>query len=90
MAKSYMPDRRVAQRYGVHITTLYRWDLNPQLDFPKPIRINNRKYRDVEQLNAWDRSRGLEGSVSDQCVERGDGDNETRSAAETAGRAVQR
>lgn len=61
MIKHYLPDARVAQRYGVHITTLFRWDRNRQLSFPKPIRINGRKYRSVEQLDAWDRARGVDG-----------------------------
>lgn len=90
MTKKYSADPKVAERYSVHITTLYRWDRNARLNFPKPIRINGRKYRDVEQLDAWDRSHGLEGPASDESVERRDGDSETRSTAETSGRAVQR
>jgi hypothetical protein len=57
MPKQYLPDRQVAQRYGRHITTLARWDQSPDLGFPKPIRINNRKYREVDELDEWDRSR---------------------------------
>jgi len=53
----YVPDSKVAKRYDVHATTLFRWDRNPQLNFPKPIRINGRKYRDVAALDEWDRSR---------------------------------
>jgi hypothetical protein len=40
-----IPDSEVARRYGVHIKTIARWDDYPQLDFPAPIVITNRKYR---------------------------------------------
>jgi hypothetical protein len=57
----YKPDTQVArERYSVHPTTLWRWDRDPTLGFPPPIRINNRKYRDVEALDAWDRIRAAE------------------------------
>jgi hypothetical protein len=46
-----LPDRLVRQRMGgVAPSTLYRWDRNPRLGFPKPIVINGRKYRDERQL----------------------------------------
>ena len=34
--------------------TLRRWDADPTLDFPRPIRIRNRKYRDEAELDAFD------------------------------------
>jgi hypothetical protein len=56
MSRRLMPDPQVArQRYGVHPRTLKRWDKKPELNFPGPIEINNRKYRDVDRLDAWDR-----------------------------------
>ncbi len=55
--RQYLPDPLVAQRYNIHATTLFRWDRNEQLGFPKPIRINGRKYREVASLDAWDRQR---------------------------------
>lgn len=63
----YLPDSQVAERYCVHATTLYRWDRDEQLGFPKPIRINGRKYRDVAALDDWDRSRaGAPGAASSE------------------------
>jgi hypothetical protein len=50
-----LPDPKVAIRYGVVVRTLERWDQNPELGFPKPFRINRRRYRDVDQLDEWDR-----------------------------------
>ena len=34
--------------------TLWRWDRDPQLHFPKAIRIRGRKYRDQGELDAFD------------------------------------
>jgi hypothetical protein len=52
-----LPDKKVAARYGVDPRTLYRWDEQPAPGFPKPIRINRRKYRRIEQLESWERQR---------------------------------
>jgi hypothetical protein len=54
----YLPDAIVARkRYRVHPTTIWRWDRDPSLNFPPPLKINKRKYRDVAALDAWDASR---------------------------------
>jgi hypothetical protein len=53
--KRLIPDPEVWKRYGVCAMTGYRWDHNPELNFPKPIRINGRKYRDEEELEAFER-----------------------------------
>jgi hypothetical protein len=37
--------------------TLWRWDHDPDLNFPKPIRIRSRKYRDERELDAFDECR---------------------------------
>ena len=53
----YLPDPQVAKRYGVSSMTLWRWDRDPRVNFPKPIRIHRRKYRDVAELIAWEAAR---------------------------------
>jgi hypothetical protein len=53
----FLPDPRVAARYGVNPRTLPRWDKTPGLNFPAPIYINNRKYRDEAALDQFDRER---------------------------------
>jgi len=58
--RRYLPDPQVAKRYGVSSMTLWRWDHDPHISFPKPIRINRRKYRDEAELEAWERSRAAQ------------------------------
>jgi predicted DNA-binding transcriptional regulator AlpA len=60
MQKQLIPDPRVANRYGVSQMTLWRWDRDPELNFPKPIRIRGRKYRNAEELDAFDAQRTAE------------------------------
>jgi predicted DNA-binding transcriptional regulator AlpA len=60
-----LPDPQVCARYGIHSSTLRNWDLNSALKFPKPIRINNRKFRDEEELEAFDRARADERDASE-------------------------
>jgi predicted DNA-binding transcriptional regulator AlpA len=52
--KRLLPDPRVCERYSVTGMTLWRWDHDPNLNFPKPIIIRNRKYRDEAELDAFD------------------------------------
>jgi hypothetical protein len=58
--KQFIPDRKVRERYGVCASTLFRWDQNPALGFPRPIEINGRKYRDAAELDAFDQARAAE------------------------------
>ena len=56
-----IPDSEVCQRYGVVAYTLWRWDHNqPELGFPKPVRINGRKYRVEAELDQFDARRAAE------------------------------
>lgn len=55
--KRFIPDKDVCARYGISPMTLWRWDRNPALKFPKPIRINRRKYRDEKDLESFEQSR---------------------------------
>ena len=54
-----LPTRAVCERYGVCDRTIARWQVNPKLNFPKPVVINNRKYFDDDQMTAWERSRAV-------------------------------
>jgi predicted DNA-binding transcriptional regulator AlpA len=60
MTKKLIPDPEVCRRYGIHSSTLYNWDHNPELKFPKPVRINNRKFRAEHELDEFDQARADE------------------------------
>ena len=50
-----LPDANVRKRYGgVPVMTIHRWDNTPEMNFPKPVWIRNRKYRNVDELDAFD------------------------------------
>ena len=55
-----LPDRKVAERYKVVVRTVARWDEDPKLGFPKPVRIKNRKYRFEVELDEFDARRAAE------------------------------
>jgi predicted DNA-binding transcriptional regulator AlpA len=52
--KRLIPDYLVQKRYGVTSMTVWRWDHDPTLDFPKPYRIKGRKYRNADELDEFD------------------------------------
>jgi len=54
-ASGLLPDRLVAQRYDVSVRTLERWDATPDLGFPPPRYIRRRRFRNISELDAWDR-----------------------------------
>lgn len=58
--KRLLPDSKVRQRYSVSACTLYRWDRNPALKFPRPTKINGRNYRDEDELDQFDQARAAE------------------------------
>ncbi|MGO9049932.1 MAG: hypothetical protein ACLP19_17080 [Xanthobacteraceae bacterium] len=37
--------------------SIERWQDNPELDFPKPLIVNRRKYWALEDLERWERAR---------------------------------
>ena len=53
--KRLIPDSEVCRRYGVVPYTLWRWDhKKPEMNFPKPVLINNRKHRFEDELDEFD------------------------------------
>ncbi len=62
--KRKLPDRVVCERYGIVSRTLSRWDANTDLNFPRPIIINGRKYRDEAELDTWDREQATKGRAA--------------------------
>lgn len=45
-------------RYGnISDMTLFRWERDPRMNFPKPVRINKRKYFSLAQVIEWEKNR---------------------------------
>jgi predicted DNA-binding transcriptional regulator AlpA len=62
--KRLIPDAQVCKRYGICAMTLWRWDHDATLNFPKPIYIRKRKYRRVRELDAFDEARASQKEVA--------------------------
>jgi predicted DNA-binding transcriptional regulator AlpA len=52
--KRYLPDPEVCQRYNVSDMSISRWTKDPRLNFPQPIYIRGRKYRDLDELEEFE------------------------------------
>jgi hypothetical protein len=58
--KQYVTRRTVRARFGdISEMTLWRWERNPSLAFPKPLTINGRKYYNVSEIEGWEQRRGV-------------------------------
>jgi DNA-binding transcriptional regulator YiaG len=54
----YLSKTGLAHRYNVSTRTVDRWKDNPKLEFPPPdLVINQREYRKVATIEAWERKR---------------------------------
>jgi predicted DNA-binding transcriptional regulator AlpA len=54
----FIPRSALRYRYGVSGVTLWRWENDAEINFPKPLIINNRKFYRRTDLEAWENSRG--------------------------------
>ena len=52
------------ERFAVSDRTIDRWLIDPTLDFPKPLRINNRRYWKYCEILAWERARESAGPTA--------------------------
>src|SRR6516164_7312282 len=52
-----LPTGAVAARYGVTPRSVDRWWKNPDLNFPQPLIVNERKYWSATDLEIWERQR---------------------------------
>jgi predicted DNA-binding transcriptional regulator AlpA len=52
----FLPTRQVCARYGISDRTIARWERDPDLQFPKPLVINGRKFYSENALTAFDRA----------------------------------
>jgi predicted DNA-binding transcriptional regulator AlpA len=49
-----LPSGAVISRFGIHRRTLSRWMQSHELNFPKPLVINNRLYFKEAEIRAWE------------------------------------
>ena len=57
-ATTYLNAAQVRSRYGgVSDMALWRWLQDEDLGFPKPFRINRRRFWKASDLTAWERTR---------------------------------
>ena len=63
-----IPDSEVCRRYGVVAYTLWRWEHDPHMGFPKPVRINGRKHRIEAELDEFDAKLAAERDVEDSAA----------------------
>lgn len=52
---TYLTSAKVRARYGVSDMSLHRWEKDPTSRFPKPIRINGRRFWALDNLQAYER-----------------------------------
>jgi predicted DNA-binding transcriptional regulator AlpA len=52
---SWISAAQVRLRYNISDMTLYRWSTDESLNFPRPMKINKRKFFRIEELNEWDK-----------------------------------
>ena len=62
--KHFISEVRIRKRYG-HLsgTGFKRWARDPELTFPKPILIRNRRYYDLAEIEDFERRCRADGSA---------------------------
>lgn len=55
--QTYLPSNQLRARYGVSDMAIWRWLKDEALAFPAPIRIHNRRYWKLAELEAWEAAR---------------------------------
>ena len=50
----YLPGPHVRKRYKISVPTLWRWQQDPALGFPKPTRIRKRTFFKIAELDVID------------------------------------
>ena len=60
---TFLPAGQVRSRYGVSDMAIWRWLHNERLGFPRPIRINGRRFWKRTDLESWEASRADESAA---------------------------
>lgn len=65
MQETFLPARGVRARYSVSDMSLWRWLRDEALSFPRPLRINGRRFWRLSDLESWEKSRAKGGAAND-------------------------
>ncbi len=57
--ETFLSGPKVRKRYGIGEATLWRWERNPDLNFPAPLRIGKKKLFSVRALEEWERRQAV-------------------------------
>lgn len=58
-----IPKSQVRAEFGVSSMTLWRWTRDPDLNFPQPVVIRRRKYRDADAIEAFQKAQREKGET---------------------------
>lgn len=57
MQQHFLSSAQLMKRYGISEMTLYRWQKDEKLAFPRPMVVNKRKFFSEDEITAWERER---------------------------------
>ncbi len=60
--QTFLPARQVRARYGVSDMCIWRWIRDEKLGFPTPIKINNRRFWKLDELQTWEATKAEGGT----------------------------
>lgn len=56
----FVSDKQLAERYGVHRATIWRWASDPDSGFPGPVRLSQSCTRwSMGQVLEWEEAKGV-------------------------------
>ncbi|WP_112663486.1 helix-turn-helix transcriptional regulator [Microvirga flavescens] len=61
---TYLPSKKVRDRYSISEMTLWRWERDPKVAFPRPMIVNRRKLYRLTDIEAWERQRAASTSAA--------------------------
>jgi predicted DNA-binding transcriptional regulator AlpA len=54
---AYLTSAQVRDRFKISDATLYRWEHDASLGFPKPLQVKRRKLYDEDKMREWEKTR---------------------------------
>lgn len=53
MPNNFLSVKAISEKFSVTRSTIYRWLQDPQMGFPKPIKIGHSTRWDEAEINSW-------------------------------------